>query len=86
MFKYINTSQFRVECCVLLQGHSAFDVVAWHGNYTPYKYDLERFMVINAVAFDHAVSRAVSVWEDFMLIALPSPDFYLRTEEDFDVM
>jgi hypothetical protein len=30
--------------------------VAWHGNYTPYKYNLENFMVINAVAFDHAVS------------------------------
>ena len=38
------------------QGHSPFDVVAWHGNYTPYKYDLRNFMVINAVAFDHAVS------------------------------
>lgn len=30
--------------------------MAWHGNYTPYKYNLENFMVINAVAFDHAVS------------------------------
>jgi len=29
-------------------------VVAWHGNYYPYKYDLSKFMVINAVAFDHA--------------------------------
>ncbi len=36
------------------QPHSPFDVVAWHGNYAPYKYDLARFMVINAVAFDHA--------------------------------
>ena len=31
-------------------------MVAWHGNYYPYKYDLSKFMVINAVAFDHAVS------------------------------
>ena len=31
-------------------------MVAWHGNYAPYKYDLSKFMVINAVAFDHAVS------------------------------
>lgn len=38
------------------QDHSPFDVVAWHGNYYPYKYDLSKFMVINAVAFDHAVS------------------------------
>ncbi|KAG8522031.1 Homogentisate 1,2-dioxygenase [Galemys pyrenaicus] len=36
------------------QDVSPFNVVAWHGNYTPYKYDLKNFMVINAVAFDHA--------------------------------
>ncbi|PKU31608.1 homogentisate -dioxygenase [Limosa lapponica baueri] len=36
------------------QDFSPFNVVAWHGNYTPYKYHLEKFMVINAVAFDHA--------------------------------
>src|SRR6185295_7564430 len=29
------------------------DVVAWHGDYVPYKYDLARFMVINTVSFDH---------------------------------
>ncbi|MBC7513919.1 MAG: homogentisate 1,2-dioxygenase [Herminiimonas sp.] len=34
-------------------GHSPLDVVAWHGNYTPYKYDLARFNVINSVSFDH---------------------------------
>ncbi|XP_019875340.1 homogentisate 1,2-dioxygenase [Aethina tumida] len=33
--------------------HSPFDVVAWHGNYVPYKYDLSKFMVINSVSFDH---------------------------------
>lgn len=32
---------------------SPFDVVAWHGNYVPYKYDLQKFMVINSVSFDH---------------------------------
>ncbi len=34
--------------------HSPLDVVAWHGNGTPYKYDLARFMAVNAVAFDHS--------------------------------
>jgi homogentisate 1,2-dioxygenase len=34
--------------------HSPLDVVAWHGNYAPYKYDLAKFMVINTVSFDHA--------------------------------
>ena len=33
--------------------HSPLDVVAWHGSYVPYKYDLSRFMVINTVSFDH---------------------------------
>jgi homogentisate 1,2-dioxygenase len=34
--------------------HSPLDVVAWHGDYAPYKYDLARFMAINTVSFDHA--------------------------------
>jgi homogentisate 1,2-dioxygenase len=33
--------------------HSPLDVVAWHGNYTPYKYDLARFNVMGSVSFDH---------------------------------
>ncbi|MES2392022.1 MAG: homogentisate 1,2-dioxygenase [Acidobacteriota bacterium] len=33
--------------------HSPLDVVAWHGNYAPYKYDLRRFNCINSVNFDH---------------------------------
>jgi homogentisate 1,2-dioxygenase len=34
--------------------HNPLDVVAWHGNLAPYKYDLGRFMAINTVSFDHA--------------------------------
>ncbi|MFK3890251.1 homogentisate 1,2-dioxygenase [Sphingomonas sp. NPDC079357] len=33
--------------------HSPFDVVAWHGNHAPYRYDLTRFNTINTVSFDH---------------------------------
>jgi homogentisate 1,2-dioxygenase len=33
--------------------HSPLNVVAWHGNYAPYKYDLTRFNTINSVSFDH---------------------------------
>lgn len=33
--------------------HSPLDVVAWHGNYAPYKYDLTKFNTINTVSFDH---------------------------------
>ena len=33
--------------------HSPLDVVAWHGNYYPYKYDLRRFSPVGAILFDH---------------------------------
>jgi homogentisate 1,2-dioxygenase len=33
--------------------HSPLDVVAWHGNDAPYKYDLKHFNCINSVSFDH---------------------------------
>lgn len=34
-------------------GHSPLDVVAWHGNYAPYKYDLATFSPVGAILFDH---------------------------------
>jgi homogentisate 1,2-dioxygenase len=33
--------------------HSPLDVVAWHGNYYPYKYDLSTFMALGSISFDH---------------------------------
>mmetsp|Transcript_19964 Transcript_19964/g.18132 ORF Transcript_19964/g.18132 Transcript_19964/m.18132 type:complete len:449 (+) Transcript_19964:1474-2820(+) len=33
--------------------HSPFDVVGWHGNYYPFKYDLKHFNTINTVSYDH---------------------------------
>lgn len=33
--------------------HSPLDVVAWHGNYAPYKYDLRLFNTLNSVSYDH---------------------------------
>jgi homogentisate 1,2-dioxygenase len=33
--------------------HSPLDVVAWHGNLAPWKYDLARFNTIGTVSFDH---------------------------------
>lgn len=35
------------------QHHTPFDVVGWHGNYYPYKYDLGRFNVMGSISFDH---------------------------------
>jgi homogentisate 1,2-dioxygenase len=34
--------------------HSPLDVVAWHGNFAPYKYDLRRYSPVGPVLFDHA--------------------------------
>lgn len=33
--------------------HSPLDVVAWHGNNVPYKYDLRRFNTIGSISYDH---------------------------------
>ncbi|MFD7511090.1 homogentisate 1,2-dioxygenase [Streptomyces sp. NPDC059853] len=33
--------------------HSPLDVVAWHGNHVPYRYDLRRFNVMGSISFDH---------------------------------
>ena len=33
--------------------HSPLDVVAWHGNSVPYKYDLARFNALGSISFDH---------------------------------
>uniref|UniRef100_A0A671T3K3 Homogentisate 1,2-dioxygenase n=1 Tax=Sinocyclocheilus anshuiensis TaxID=1608454 RepID=A0A671T3K3_9TELE len=51
-YTVVNKYQGKLFSCQ--QDFSPFNVVAWHGNYTPYKYNLENFMVINCVAFDHA--------------------------------
>ncbi|KAF7555059.1 hypothetical protein G7Z17_g2411 [Cylindrodendrum hubeiense] len=35
------------------QRHCPFDVVAWHGNYIPYKYDLTKFANVGSISVDH---------------------------------
>jgi homogentisate 1,2-dioxygenase len=39
--------------CGALPDHSPLDVVAWHGNLTPYRYDLRRFNTVGSISFDH---------------------------------
>ncbi|HEX6244413.1 MAG TPA: homogentisate 1,2-dioxygenase [Polyangiales bacterium] len=41
--------------------HSPLDVVAWHGNHVPYKYDLRRFNTLGSVSFDHPDPSLFSV-------------------------
>ena len=45
--------KFNNELWAAPMNHSPLDVVAWHGNYTPFKYDLAKFNTINTVSFDH---------------------------------
>jgi homogentisate 1,2-dioxygenase len=47
--------------------HSPLDVVAWHGNYAPYIYDMARFNCINTVSFDHPDPSI------FTVLTAPSP-------------
>ncbi|MFN2412411.1 MAG: homogentisate 1,2-dioxygenase [Pyrinomonadaceae bacterium] len=70
--------------------HSPLDVVAWHGNYAPYKYDLQRFNTIGSVSFDHPDPSIFTVLTspsdlhgtancDFVIF----PDRWLVTEDTF---
>ena len=45
--------KFTGELWATTLGHSPLDVVAWHGNLAPYKYDLARFNTLGTVSFDH---------------------------------
>ncbi|PHH85320.1 hypothetical protein CDD83_596 [Cordyceps sp. RAO-2017] len=51
--EYVVTTKFRGRLFETRQPHTPFDVVAWQGNYYPYKYDLGRFNAIGSVSFDH---------------------------------
>ncbi|KAL4624877.1 homogentisate 1,2-dioxygenase [Arapaima gigas] len=51
---YTVVNKFQGKLFLSQQHFSPFDVVAWHGNYTPYKYNLDNFMAVNTVTFDHA--------------------------------
>ena len=54
---YQVVNKYQGELHVALQDHSPFDVVAWHGNYAPYKYDLAKFCTVNSVSYDHMVTQ-----------------------------
>eukprot|EP00959_Pyramimonas_sp_CCMP1952_P278475 5822407-Pyramimonas_sp.AAC.1 len=49
------------------QPFSPFNVVAWHGNYVPYRYNLANFCPMNAVGFDHPDPSI------FTVLTCPSP-------------
>uniref|UniRef100_A0ACD6A991 Uncharacterized protein n=1 Tax=Avena sativa TaxID=4498 RepID=A0ACD6A991_AVESA len=51
---YTIVQKYGGELFTATQDFSPFNVVAWHGNYVPYKYDLSKFCPFNTVLFDHA--------------------------------
>ena len=53
-FTIYNKYQGKMFSC--LQGHSCFNVCAWHGNYVPYKYELWRFAAVNSGSFYSGLS------------------------------
>ncbi len=85
MAKYEN-KQIETELVVKFQDklwhtvlpHSPLDVVSWHGNYVPYKYDLSLFQVVNSVSFDHqdpSIFTVLTSPSEF--IGLPNVDFVI---------
>ena len=54
--------------CVFIKENTAFDVVAWVGNYVPYKYALKNFNVVNSVSFDHMVGAVFFIVLDFLYV------------------
>lgn len=46
-------NKYANELFIAERNDSPFNVVAWRGNYAPFKYDLSRFNAINSVSWDH---------------------------------
>ncbi|GAO17652.1 uncharacterized protein UV8b_07993 [Ustilaginoidea virens] len=51
--RHVVTVKFNNALFRTTQAHTPFDVVAWQGNYYPYKYDLGRFNAMGTVSYDH---------------------------------
>jgi homogentisate 1,2-dioxygenase len=59
----VDKVSYRQQCRILtksssqlfqkMSDHSPYNVVAWHGNYLPYKYDLTQFCAVGSVSYDH---------------------------------
>eukprot|EP00270_Netrium_digitus_P015944 TRINITY_DN5642_c0_g1_i1.p1 TRINITY_DN5642_c0_g1~~TRINITY_DN5642_c0_g1_i1.p1 ORF type:complete len:276 (+),score=57.25 TRINITY_DN5642_c0_g1_i1:1-828(+) len=65
--KFVVIHKFEGALFEAYQDFSPFNVVAWHGNYYPYKYDLSRFCPMNSVSFDHPDPSI------FTVLTVPSP-------------
>lgn len=52
--QYLSITKFQGDMFSCKLYSSPFDVVAWHGNYAPFAYDLSLFCPVNSVLFDHS--------------------------------
>ena len=78
-------SKFNNELFVAQQDHSAFDIVAWHGTYYPFKYDLGRFLTIGSLSYDHPDPSVFTLLSTSDLIAEIAifPPRWLVAEDTF---
>ena len=51
--KWTIINKFMGEFFRMEYDHSPYDIVAWHGNYAPYKYDLRKYNTIGSISYDH---------------------------------
>lgn len=51
--KYESVSKFGGRIWKSTLSRTPFDVVAWHGTYAPFKYDMRRFNAVHSVSYDH---------------------------------
>ena len=51
--KFSVINKYAQQLFICERDESPFNVVAWRGNYAPFKYDLSRFNAINSVSWDH---------------------------------
>ncbi|KAL7682906.1 putative homogentisate 1,2-dioxygenase, rmlC-like cupin domain superfamily, rmlC-like jelly roll [Plasmopara halstedii] len=75
--------------CFNSHDFSPLNVVAWHENYVPYKYNLDKLCTIDTVSFDHPVnltgSEMIAETKVSSIFALQDPSIYCvltcQTEE-----
>ncbi|RZC46629.1 hypothetical protein C5167_039577 [Papaver somniferum] len=70
---YIIVQKFGGELFTAKQNFSPFNVVAWHGNYVPYKYDLHKFCPFNTVLIDHGDPSVNTVYLCPLISVLTAP-------------
>eukprot|EP00210_Caulerpa_lentillifera_P001587 g1525.t1 len=87
---YLEITKFQGMLFESHRTHSPFGVVAWHGNYLPFKYDLAKFCPVNSVLFNHpdpSISTVLTVQLPLPVVAVADfvafPARWMVTENTF---